>query len=167
MNMIVVVDENWNIGRDGGLLVHLPGDLRYFKEKTSGKTIVIGRKTLESFPGAKPLPGRRNIVLTRQADYRPGNCETCASREEAMALLGKDTKDVFISGGETVYRQFFQDCDRYFVTKIYASFDADRSFPRLDGREDLGIVWKSDRQEENGVQYQWFLYERKETEGKR
>ncbi len=162
MNIIVVVDENWNIGRDGGLLVHLPGDLKYFKEKTLGKTVVVGRKTLESFPGAKPLPGRRNIVLTRQKHYRPGNCEICASKEELMAVLGSDTEDVFISGGETVYRQFFQDCDRYFVTKIYASFDADRSFPRLDGRAEFTVVWKSDMQEENGVKYQFFEYRRKQ-----
>ena len=69
MNAIVVVDENWKIGRDGGLLVHLSGELKYFKERTYGKTIVIGRKTLESFPGKKPLPGRKNIVLTKQKDY--------------------------------------------------------------------------------------------------
>ena len=68
MNIIVVVDENWNIGKDGGLLVHLSGDLKYFKEKTYGKTVVVGRKTLESFPGGKPLPGRTNIVLTHKEE---------------------------------------------------------------------------------------------------
>lgn len=161
MNSIVVVDENWSIGRDGGLLVHLPGDLKYFKEKTLGKTVVIGRKTLESFPGAKPLPGRRNIVLTRQKHYEPEGCEICASKEELLQLLGNDTKDVFISGGQNVYEQFIQECDRYFVTKIYAAFDADRSFPNLDGRQDLEIVWKSHIQEENEVKYQFFEYKRK------
>lgn len=161
MNIIVVVDENWNIGRDGGLLVHLPGDLKYFKEKTLGKTVVVGRKTLESFPGARPLPGRRNIVLTRQEHYRPEGCETCASKEELLELLGNDTKDVFICGGQSVYEQFFQDCERYFVTKLYAAFDADRSFPELDSRQDLEIVWKSGTREENGVKYQFFEYKRK------
>ncbi|NBI64641.1 dihydrofolate reductase [Clostridiales bacterium] len=161
MNIIVVVDENWNIGRDGGLLVHLPGDLKYFKEKTLGKTVVVGRKTLESFPGSKPLPGRRNIVLTRKERYKPEGCETCASKEELTRLLGNDTKDVFICGGQNVYGQFLEECDRYFVTKIYAAFDADRSFPELDSRQDLEIVWKSDTQEENGINYQFFEYKRK------
>ncbi len=107
------------------------------------------------------MPGRRNIVLTRQEDYRPEGCEICASKEELLQLLGDDTQDVFISGGQNVYEQFFQDCDRYFVTKLYAAFDADRSFPELDSRQELEIVWKSDMQEENGVKYQFFEYKRK------
>lgn len=161
MNIIVVVDENWSIGRDGALLVHLPGDLKYFKEKTLGKTVVVGRKTLESFPSAKPLPGRRNIVLTRQAGYQPEGCEVCTSKEELMTLLGSDTQDVFISGGQEIYKQFLQECDRYFVTKLYAGFEADRSFPELDSREDVEVVWKSGMQEEKGVKYQFFEYRRK------
>ncbi len=161
MNAIVVVDENWNIGREGGLLVHLPGDLKYFKKRTYGKTVVIGRKTLESFPGKKPLPGRRNIVLTRQADYRADGCDICRSREAVMELLGEQTGDVFIAGGESVYRAFLDDCDTIFLTKIYAAFDADRSFPDLDQDGAFSIVWESDVQEENGISYQFFEYVRK------
>ena len=159
MNAIVVVDENWNIGRDGGLLVHLPGDLKYFREKTYGKTVVVGRKTLESFPGAKPLPGRKNVVLTRNRDYRPDNCTVYHSKEELMKSLDKE--DVFISGGEQIYRQFLNDCTGFYVTRICASFPADRSFPNLDERDDLEITWKSDMQEDNGIKYQFFKYMRK------
>ena len=78
MKAIVAVDRNWGIGRDGGLLVHLPGDLKYFKEKTLGKTVVMGRETLESLPGGKPLPGRDNIVLTLNSFYEAG-CPLCHS----------------------------------------------------------------------------------------
>lgn len=161
MKAIVVADENWNIGREGGLLVHLPGDLKYFKERTYGKTIVIGRKTLESFPGKKPLPGRRNIVLTRKEDYKAPGCEICHSREEVLDLLGAEADEAFIAGGETIYRAFFEDCDTFFVTRIYAGFPADRAFPNLDGRRDLEIVWKSDMQEEKGIRYQFLKYVRK------
>ena len=158
MNAIVVVDDNWNIGREGGLLVHLPGDLKYFKEKTLGKTVVIGRKTLESFPGARPLPGRKNVVLTRNADYRAEGCSVCNSKAELLELVKDD--EVFVSGGEQIYRQFMEDCDTFYVTKIYGSFPADRSFPDLDRMPELQIRWKSQMQEENGIQYQFFKYTR-------
>lgn len=161
MKAIVVVDENWGIGKDGGLLVHLSGDLKYYKSKTYGKTVVIGRKTLESFPGAKPLPGRKNLVLTRNTEYKPDGCQVFNSKEQLMEYLGSDTEEVYVSGGENIYRQFLEDCDRFYVTKIYDSFPADRSFPNLDLRDDIGITWKSDMQEENGIRYQFFEYTRK------
>lgn len=161
MKTIVVVDENWNIGKDGGLLVHLPGDLKYYKAKTIGKTVVIGRKTLESFPGSKPLPGRANLVLTRNEQYTPEGCQVFHSKEALMEHLGNDTEEVYISGGENVYRQFLEDCDKFYITKIYKSFPADRSFPNLDQREDMEITWSSDMQEEKGIKYQFFEYTRK------
>lgn len=161
MKAIVVVDENWSIGKDGGLLVHLPGDLKYYKEKTYGKTVVIGRKTLESFPGAKPLPGRANLVLTRNPEYKPEGCQVFHSKEELLEYLGTDTEEVYISGGENIYRQFMEDCDKFYVTKIYAEFPADRSFPDLDQRDDMEITWKSDIQEEKNIKYQFFEYTRK------
>ena len=161
MKAIVVVDENWNIGRDGGLLVHLSGDLKYFKERTIGKTIVIGRKTLESFPGGKPLPGRPNLVLTRNPEYRPEGVQLFNSKEQLMEHLGGDTENVFICGGENIYRQFIEDCDTFYVTKIYAAYPADRSFPNLDERGDMEVTWSSDVQEEKGIRYQFFEYTRK------
>ena len=161
MKAIVVVDENWNIGRDGGLLVHLSGDLKYFKQRTMGKTMVLGRKTLESFPGGKPLPGRPNLVLTRNPEYRPEGVQIFNSKEELMTYLGPDTDDVFVCGGENIYRQFLEDCDTFYVTKIYAGYPADRSFPNLDERDDMEITWESEVQEEKGIRYQFFEYTKK------
>lgn len=161
MNAIVVVDENWGIGRDGGLLTHLPGDLKYFRTKTLGKVVVIGRKTLESFPGGKPLPGRTNIVLTGDADYEAEGCIICHSREELMDVLaGYEPEDIYISGGAAVYRQFLGDCDVFYVTKIYSGFEADRYFPDLDA-EGLDVTWESELQEEKRLAYRFLRYERR------
>lgn len=160
MNAIVVVDNNWAIGRNGDLLVHLPGDLKYYKEKTTGNVIVVGRKTLESFPGGKPLPNRTNIVITRNPDYEADGCIICSSKEEALKKLEEyDTEKVFIAGGAEIYRQFMDDCDEFYVTKIYESFEADRYFPNLD---ELGfkVIWESPLQEEKGIKYRFLRYAR-------
>src|SRR5699024_9229111 len=112
MNAIVVVDKNWAIGKDGDLLCHLKKDLQYFKEKTTGKVIVIGRKTLESFPGAKPLPNRTNIVLTGNKDYKNDACVVCCGMDALDSeLLKYDTEDIFVAGGETIYQQFLDKCN--------------------------------------------------------
>lgn len=160
MNAIVVVDNNWAIGRNGDLLVHLPGDLKYYKEKTTGNVIVVGRKTLESFPGGKPLPNRTNIVITRNPDYEADGCIICSSKEEALKKLEEyDTEKVFIAGGAEIYKQFMDDCDEFYVTKIYESFEADRYFPNLD---ELGfkVIWESPLQEEKGIKYRFLRYAR-------
>lgn len=160
MNAIVVVDKNWAIGRDGDLLVHLPGDLKYYKEKTTGKVIVVGRKTLESFPQGKPLPNRVNIVITRNEDYEAPGCIICRSKEEVMAQLSEyNSEDVFIAGGAEIYRQFMDDCDGFFVTKIDESYDADRYFPNLDEME-YKVTWESPVMEEKGIKYRFLKYER-------
>lgn len=160
MNAIVVVDNNWAIGRNGDLLVHLPGDLKYYKEKTTGNVIVVGRKTLESFPGGKPLPNRTNIVITRNPDYEADGCIICSSKEATLKKLEEyDTEKVFIAGGAEIYRQFMDDCDEFYVTKIYESFEADRYFPNLD---ELGfkVIWESPFQEEKGIKYRFLRYAR-------
>lgn len=160
MNAIVVVDQNWAIGRDGGLLVHLPGDLKYYKEKTIGNVTVVGRKTLESFPGGKPLPGRTNIVITRNPDYEAEGCILCRSKEEVMEKVkAYDSEKVFIAGGAEVYRQFMEECDDFYVTKIFEEFDADRYFPNLD-EAGYKVTWKSPVQKEKGLSYQFLKYER-------
>ena len=160
MNAIVVVDQNWAIGRDGGLLVHLPGDLKYYKEKTIGNVTVVGRKTLESFPGGKPLPNRTNIVITRNPHYEAEGCILCKSKEEVMERLKEyDDEKVFIAGGAEVYRQFMEECDVFYVTKIFAEFEADRYFPNLD-EAGCRITWESPMQEEKGISYQFLKYER-------
>lgn len=164
MNSIVVVDENWAIGSEGRLLVHLPGDLKYYKEKTTGNHIIVGRKTLESFPGAKPLPDRTNIVLTRDESYSKDGCVICHSVEAvAEAVADFDEESVFVAGGAEIYREFFDMCDTFFVTKIYDVFKADRYFPNLDEREGFEIAWESELQEEKGIKYRFFKYVRSDN----
>lgn len=161
MNSIVVVDKNWAIGKDGRLLVHLPGDLKYYKEKTIGNHIIVGRKTLESFPGGKPLPGRSNIVLTRDEKYRKEGCIICHSVQDVMdTVAGIDDKSIFVAGGAEIYREFFDLCDTFFVTKIYDEFEADRYFLDLDNDKGFSIEWQSEIREEKGVQYRFLKYVR-------
>lgn len=162
MNAIVVVDKNWNIGRDNDLLVHLPTDLKYFKEKTTGKVIVIGRKTLESFPNQKPLPNRKNIVLTNNKEYKNTECIICVGMENLRLELEKyDDKDIYISGGEQIYKLFLEYCDTVYVTKIYEEFPADKSFENLDAIGDFQVAWKSDIMNEKDLDFQFFKYVRK------
>lgn len=161
MRMILAADEKWGIGKDGKLLCHLSGDLKYFKETTMGKTVVMGRVTLESLPGGKGLPGRKNIVLTRDSDFFAENVETVSSEEELWsALTGTKQEDVFIIGGAQVYKTFLPFCDKCFVTKIYGDFDADRFFVDLDKDPGFSCHALSEVLEENGIKYQFFEYER-------
>jgi dihydrofolate reductase len=161
MKAIVVVDKNWGIGKDGNLLVHLPGDLKYYKEKTTGNTIVLGRKTLSTFPGGKALPNRKNIVITRNPDFTQEDCVVCHSIDEVMNYLadGGAQGEVFIAGGAQVYEEFFDRCDSFLVTKIDQAYDADRFFPNLD-EKGFRVVWQSEKQEEKGVTYRFYEYVR-------
>ena len=161
MNAIVAVDEDWGIGRNGKLLAHLPGDLKYFKEKTLGKTIIIGRETFSSMSG-KLLAGRETVILTRDPGFKQ-SCPVVHSLEEAFEYTGKmRSGDIFVAGGENVYRQFLPYCDKIFTTKLYASFGADRFFPNLDERRDeFSVKQLSGILEENDVKYQFFEYLRK------
>lgn len=161
MNAIVAVDRNWAIGKDNDLLVHLPGDLKYYKSKTIGNVIVIGRKTLESFPGSKPLPGRTNIVLSSDPTFAPEGCVVCRSKEEVLEKIAQYEPDrVFICGGASIYQLFLEDCDAFYVTKIDEAFDADTFFPNL---EELGYEtdWTSEPQEEKGHRYRFERYVKK------
>lgn len=162
MKLILAADKNWAIGKDGGLLCHLPGDLKFFKEKTIGKTVVMGRGTLESLPGSKPLPKRENIVLTGNKDYKVEGAVVVHSHEELFKYIkDKDSDNVMIMGGGRVYKDMLPFCDTCYITKIYESFDADTWFVNLDEMPDFEIVWQSEMQEENGIQYQFFEYRRK------
>ena len=161
MKMILAADSEWGIGKDGALLCHIPEDLQYFKEHTLGKTIVMGRVTLESLPGGKGLPGRRNIVLTRDESFFAENAETVSSENELWsALTGTPTEDVYIVGGAKVYEEFLPFCDTVYVTKIYEKFGADRFFKNLDEDDDFETEAKSDVKEFEGIKYQFFEYRR-------
>ena len=161
MNCIVAADKNWAIGKDNGLLVHLPEDLKYYKEKTIGKVIVIGRKTLESFPGGKPLPNRTNLVLTGNPKYKNDSCTVCCGIDALEKEMEKySDKDIFVSGGAMIYNLFLDRCDVVYVTKLYDEFEADTYFPNMDKKENYKVTWESDIMEEKGVSYRFVKYEK-------
>ena len=136
MYLIVAVDENWVIGAKGDLLVRISDDMKFFKSKTMGKTVIMGRTTYESLPGKKPLPGRRNIVLTRDKGFRAEGFEVCHSFEAVFRITEKlPAEEVFIIGGEQIYSFFLPYCHGAFVTKIHAAFAAEKFLPNLDENE--------------------------------
>lgn len=159
MNLIVAVDNNWAIGKNNDLLVSIPGDLRYFKEHTTNKVIVMGRKTLESFPQAKPLPNRINVVITRNPNYEAKDAIIVNSIEEAIKEIKKyASDDVYIVGGQTIYEQFLDYCDVAYVTRINYSYDADAHFPNLDKKEDWELVESSEEQTYYDLEYIFTKY---------
>ena len=162
MKLILAADRNWAIGKDGDLLCHLPGDLKYLKEKTVGKTVIMGRGTLESLPGKKPLPKRENIVISGNPDYAVPGAVVLHSHEELFDYIrDKDSDEVMVMGGGRVYRELLPYCDTCYITRIYESFDADTWFVNLDEMPEFEIVWQSELQEENGIQYRFLEYRRK------
>lgn len=162
MNLIVAADENWGIGKDGGLLTHLSGDLKYFKEKTKGKVVVMGRATLESLPKGRPLPERTNIVLTRDTSFEKEGCVIVNNMEQLLAECAKyDSEDVMIIGGEQIYMQLIRQCERLFITKIFGDFDADKHLMNVDRMRSFELLWESDIKEENGISYQFLEYRKR------
>jgi len=162
MNLIVAVDQNWGIGKDGALLCSIPGDLKYFKAKTTGKVVVMGRSTLESMPNGKPLPNRTNIVLTRRTDFEVEGAIIVHDMEELKYEINKYVADdVFIIGGASVYNELIESCDTLYITKIYHTFDSDVKIKNVDEMPQFKVAWKSDIWEENGFNYQFFEYKRK------
>lgn len=163
MNIILAADRKWAIGKDNDLLIHLPGDLKYFKKMTTGKTVIMGRKTLESLPGGKPLPNRRNIILTRSKDFEVPGAEVFHSIEDVLQLIKSgnlESDETFIIGGAEIYKQMMPHCDKFYITKIDAELPADRYFVDLDQVEDLEITWRAPAEEYQGTKYQYVLYER-------
>lgn len=168
MNIIVAVDKNWSIGNQGQLLVSIPEDKKLFREETLGKVIVMGRKTLESFPGKQPLYGRTNIVLTKNPDYKVKGAVVCHSLPEALEELRKHSdEDCFIIGGQSLYEQFLPYCDAAHVTYIDYSYSADTCFPNLDQDPSWAMVAESDEQTYFDLCYTFRMYRRKEAAGKR
>ena len=158
MDLIVAVYDDWGIGADGTQQVALSVDRKFFRETTRGATVIAGRRTVEDFPGKKPLPYRHNILLTRQGGDFPG-FTVCGSPEAAVAAAG-DAEKVMVIGGGTIYRQMLPLCDRAYITKVHLTPVSDTFFPNLD--EDEG--WKMTEilmsGEENGISYEMCLYER-------
>ena len=158
MQAIVAVDENWGIGKDGGLLCPIRADLKRFKELTMGHPVILGRKTLATFPGARPLPGRENLILSRDPAFRVEGAEVYRDVESLLAAAPGDS---FVIGGESVYRALLDKCELVYVTKIMSTFDADTFFPDLDVLPGWEVTETGEVLEENGVQFQYFTYQRK------
>lgn len=130
MELIVMVDAAWAIGRDGDQLCYIPPDLKRFQRRTAGHAVLVGRKTLATFPGGRPLKNRRNLILSRDPAFGPAGGEVYPTLEAALAAAPADT---YVIGGETVYRQALAYCDRAHVTKVHRAFPgADTFFPNLD-----------------------------------
>ena len=158
MNLIVAVDRNWAIGKGGDQLVYLPADLKRFKALTTGHPVILGRKTLATFPGGRPLKGRRNLILSRNPDFTPEGAEVFA---DLGALCAAAPEDSFVIGGESVYRALLDACDTAYVTRIDAAWPADSFFPDLDRRADWYVAGAEAPLEHEGLVFRYVTYRRR------
>lgn len=162
MNIIVAVDQNWAIGHNNKLLVSIPSDMKFFRSTTTGKVVVMGRKTLESFPNGLPLKNRTNIVLTANPNYKVKDAIVCHSMEEVLEELKKyDSEDVYVIGGDSIYHQMLPYCDVAHITKIFHAYEADSWFPNLDQDPEWEITADSEEQTYFDLEFQFVKYERK------
>ncbi|MCI9026717.1 MAG: dihydrofolate reductase [Lawsonibacter sp.] len=158
MKVIAAVDENWAIGRNGDQLIYISEDLKHFKALTTGHPVILGRKTLATFPGGRPLKGRRNLILSRNPGFAPPEAEVFSSLEE---LLAAAPQDAFVIGGASVYQALLDRCDTACITRIEAAFPgADCWFPNLDERPEWKIAEEGPVLEEKGVRFRYVTYER-------
>lgn len=162
MNLIVAVDKNWAIGYGNDLLVRIPSDQRFFREETTGKTVIMGRKTLESFPNGMPLKNRTNIVITKQENYKVPGVIVVHSVEEALEQV-KDLKseDIYVIGGASIYKQMLPYCNLAHVTKIDYAYQADTYLTNLDEEKEWVITGESEEQTYYDLEYVFCRYERK------
>ena len=161
MNIIVAVDKNWAIGKDNKLLVSIPADMKMFRQETTGKVVVMGRKTLESFPNGLPLKNRTNIVLTGNKNYKVNGAIIVHTVEELLEEIKKYPSDeVYCIGGDSVYKQLLPYCDTAHVTKIDFAYEADSHFPNLDEMPEWKITAESEEQTYFDLEYTFVKYER-------
>ncbi len=161
MELVVAVDSNFAIGINGDLLCYIPSDLKHFKNLTSGQVVVMGRKTLESFPNKKPLPNREHIILTRNKDlsFDSEMVTLCYDISNLKSLIEKfKSKKVFVIGGGEIYKQLLPYCQKAHITKIKKEFKADTFFPNLDKMENWQVIDTSDTISENDVEYNFVTY---------
>lgn len=162
MNLIVAVDENWAIGNKGDLLVRIPADHKNFRNETIGKVVVLGRKTLETFPQQQPLGKRTNIILSRDPEYKVNDAIVLHSIEELLEeLKNYEDKDVYIIGGDSIYKQMLPYCNVAHVTKVDHQYEADAYFPNLDNDPEWEITDMSEEQYYFDLTYHFVKYERK------
>lgn len=161
MNLIAAVDKNWGIGYKNKLLVSIPDDMKFFRQTTTGKVVVMGRKTLESFPNGQPLKNRVNIVLTGDKNYQVKDAVIVHDMDELHAELAKyDSNDVYVIGGESIYRQLADECDTAHITKIDYAYEADAYFPNLDEKNEWKITEDSEEQTYFDLEYYFLKYEK-------
>lgn len=160
LSMIAAIGENFELGYQNQLLCHLPADLKYFKEKTLGCPVIMGDRTWESLP-KKPLPNRRNIVITLDKDAIFHDCEVVHSIEDAMKLV-RDEKESFIIGGATIYSLFIGLIGKLYLTRIHSNFTADVYFPRINENEwTLISEQQASKDEKNQYDLTFQIFERK------
>lgn len=162
MNLIVAVDNNWAIGCKNSLLVRIPADHKNFRQETTGKVVVLGRKTLETFPQKQPLKNRTNIIMSTNPDYHVNDAVVVHSKEELLEELKRyPSGDVYIIGGESVYRMMLPYCDTALVTRIDHVYEADAYFPNLDESGEWEVTAVSEEQTYFDLVYTFVKYERK------
>lgn len=161
MNIIAAVDSNWAIGYRNDLLVRIPNDQKWFQKVTTGKVVVMGRKTLESFPNGIPLKNRTNIVLTNDRSLKVKDATVVYGVDELLKELEKyKSEDVYVIGGEAVYEQLLPYCDTAHITKIDYEYQADRHFPNLDKLPEWKVAEESEEQTYFDLEYTFVKYVR-------
>ncbi len=162
MKAIVAVDKNWGIGLKGKLLVSIPADMKFFRSTTLGKVVVMGRKTLESFPNGAPLKDRVNIVLTKNTSFQKNGVIVVHSIDELKDELKKyNSDDVYVIGGETIYKQLIDECDTAYVTKIDYAYEADAYFPNLDEKDNWEVTVEGEEETYYDLEYYFMTYKKK------
>ena len=162
MNVIAAVDANWAIGNKNRLLTSIPADMKFFREKTTGHVVVMGRKTLESFPNGLPLKNRVNIVLTANRSYQAKGAIIVHTKEELLEELKKyDSDELYVIGGGSIYEMLLPYCDTAYITKIDHAYAADTYFPNLDKMDDWEMTDVSEEQTCFDLEYVFAKYERK------
>lgn len=159
MKLILAVDENWGIGKDNKMLFHIKKDLNHFKDTTYGNIVIMGRNTYESIGQA--LPGRKNIVLTRNPDYKAKNVEVFNNPDDVLAYIKDSKKEIFVIGGAEVVDIFLPYIDEAIITKIKAEKDADTYLHNFDQDKDFELINKTQDYEENGIHFSYVTYRRK------
>lgn len=162
MNAIAAVDANWAIGNKNRLLTSIPADMKFFREKTMGHVVVMGRKNLESFPNGLPLKNRVNIVLTANRSYKVKDAIIVHTKEELLEELKKyDSNELYVIGGGSIYEMLIPYCDTAYITKIDHAYAADTYFPNLDQMDDWEMTEVSEEQTCFDLEYVFAKYERK------
>lgn len=163
MKAILAADINWGIGSRGGLLVSIPSDMKFFREKTSGHVVVMGRKTLNSMPGGRPLKNRTNIIVSRNEKLQVPGCPVVHNLEELLEELKKyDDEDIYIIGGEQIYRMMLPYCDTVYVTKLNYAYEADVHFPDLDKDPEWEMTEESEEHTYFNLEFTFRTYKRRQ-----